>query len=90
MTRFIRQIRSRDKGPVTGLRLTAGNLNELLAYTGFGKSVVLIEVFACWAVRHDIPVAFVLPTTPRSSGQSTASNEPWNPPEGSRRAVSCH
>ncbi|MFF9580759.1 hypothetical protein [Streptomyces achromogenes] len=59
--RFATQIRSRSGHEVEGLQLTAGTLNELLAYTGFGKSVVLIETFACWAVRHDIPVAFVLP-----------------------------
>lgn len=60
--RFAEQIRSRRNEPVEGLDLTAGSLNELLAYTGFGKSVVLIETFACWAVRRGIPVAFVLPT----------------------------
>ncbi|KEF17063.1 hypothetical protein DF18_31550 [Streptomyces rimosus] len=60
--RFVKQIRSRRNEPVKGLDLTAGVLNELLAYTGFGKSVVLIETFACWAVRRRIPVAFVLPT----------------------------
>ncbi|MFI0718519.1 hypothetical protein [Streptomyces sp. NPDC021203] len=60
--RFGRQIRSQNNELLDGLDLTTGNLNELLAYTGFGKSVVLIETFACWAVRHRIPVAFVLPT----------------------------
>ncbi|MGA4838884.1 hypothetical protein [Streptomyces sp. G45] len=60
--RFQEQIRSRGDARVDGLDLTAGSLNELLAYTGFGKSVVLIETFACWAVRHRVPVAFVLPT----------------------------
>ncbi|GAB2887650.1 hypothetical protein [Streptomyces mayteni] len=60
--RFESQIRSRRNESVKGLDLTAGSLNELLAYTGFGKSVVLIETFACWAVRRGIPVAFVLPT----------------------------
>ncbi|MEU6354948.1 hypothetical protein ABZ896_37495 [Streptomyces sp. NPDC047072] len=60
--RFAEQVRSRGNEPVQGLDLTAGTLNELLAYTGFGKSVVLIETFACWAVRRGIPVAFVLPT----------------------------
>src|SRR5262249_28143429 len=47
--RFIRQARIRGGTPVTALDLTAGTLNELLAYTGFGKSVVLVETFACWA-----------------------------------------
>ncbi|MFJ8277281.1 hypothetical protein ACIRA2_08290 [Streptomyces griseoviridis] len=60
--RFVRQVRSRSNEPVDGLHLTAGSLNELLAYTGFGKSVVLIETFACWAVGRGVPVAFVLPT----------------------------
>lgn len=60
--RFEEQIRSRSGDRIEGLDLTAGSINELLAYTGFGKSVVLIETFACWAVRHGIPVAFVLPT----------------------------
>ncbi|MCG7524103.1 hypothetical protein MHW47_06555 [Streptomyces sp. OfavH-34-F] len=60
--RFIQQIRSHRNERVGGLDLTAGNLNELLAYTGFGKSVVLIETFACWAADHGISVAFVLPT----------------------------
>ncbi|MET9146277.1 hypothetical protein ACIGZH_32010 [Streptomyces sp. NPDC058319] len=60
--RFACEIRSRRNEKVKGLDLAAGELNELLAYTGFGKSVVLIETFACWAVRHGIPVAFVLPT----------------------------
>ncbi|WP_416873698.1 hypothetical protein [Kitasatospora sp. SC0581] len=60
--RFAEQIRSRSGQRIDGLDLTAGDLNELLAYTGFGKSVVLVETFACWAVRNDIPVAFVLPT----------------------------
>lgn len=44
-----------------GLALTAGSVNELLAYTGFGKSVVLIEVFACWAAENNVSVGFVLP-----------------------------
>ncbi|MFD5681566.1 hypothetical protein [Streptomyces bacillaris] len=60
--RFAQRIRSRGNENVEGLDLTAGNLNELLAYTGFGKSVVLIETFACWAVSQQISVAFVLPT----------------------------
>lgn len=60
--RFARRIRSRGNENVKGLDLRAGDLNELLAYTGFGKSVVLIETFACWAVRRRISVAFVLPT----------------------------
>ncbi|WP_367222576.1 hypothetical protein [Streptomyces sp. 16-176A] len=62
VNRFERQVRTHDGERVEGLDLTAGDLNELLAYTGFGKSVVLIETFACWAVRNGIPVAFVLPT----------------------------
>jgi hypothetical protein len=45
-----------------GLELTSGSVNELLAYTGFGKSVVLVEVFACWAAENDVSVGFVLPT----------------------------
>jgi len=60
--RFAEQVRSRRGEKVDGLDLSAGDLNELLAYTGFGKSVVLIETFACWAARHGISVAFVLPT----------------------------
>ncbi|MEV8289267.1 hypothetical protein [Streptomyces niveus] len=60
--RFAERIRSREGTSVTGLRLTAGTLNELLAYTGFGKSVVLVETFACWAVTRGIVMAFVLPT----------------------------
>ncbi|MFD5552631.1 hypothetical protein ACFWIA_02185 [Streptomyces sp. NPDC127068] len=59
---FAERIQSREGTPVTGLRLTAGILNELLAYTGFGKSVVLVETFACWAATQDIVMAFVLPT----------------------------
>ncbi|WP_134731103.1 hypothetical protein [Amycolatopsis nivea] len=62
--RFERSVRS---GPgseaVSCLELTAGSINELLAYTGFGKSVVLIEVFACWAIGAGCVVAFVLPTS---------------------------
>lgn len=46
----------------SGLELTSGSVNELLAYTGFGKSVVLVEVFACWAAKNDVSVGFVLPT----------------------------
>ncbi len=60
--RFATQVRSYGGDRVLGLDLSAGDLNELLAYTGFGKSVVLVETFACWAVDHGIPVAFVLPT----------------------------
>ncbi|MFD9702119.1 hypothetical protein [Lentzea sp. NPDC059081] len=60
--RFERQVRDRAGGEIKELDLAAGELNELLAYTGFGKSVVLIESFACWAVRNEVPVAFVLPT----------------------------
>lgn len=60
--RFARQVRSRRGEQIDALDLSAGELNELLAYTGFGKSVVLIETFACWAVRNGITAAFVLPT----------------------------
>ncbi|MEV4173837.1 hypothetical protein [Nonomuraea sp. NPDC049709] len=60
--RFARQIETSRNKQVTGLDLTAGTLNELLAYTGFGKSVVLVESFACWAAKHNVSVAFVLPT----------------------------
>lgn len=55
------EIRSAVSDTSTGLCLTAGRINELLAYTGFGKSVVLVEVFACWAVLNDVTTAFVLP-----------------------------
>ena len=54
-------IRSVVSDTSTGLYLTAGGINELLAYTGFGKTVVLVEVFACWAVLNDVTIAFVLP-----------------------------
>ncbi|MFJ6677435.1 hypothetical protein ACIQMJ_40585 [Actinosynnema sp. NPDC091369] len=60
--RFQQQVRNRAGDEVEELDLSAGEVNELLAYTGFGKSVVMIESFACWAVEKDIPVAFVLPT----------------------------
>jgi hypothetical protein len=60
--RFISQARIRGGIPVTALDLTAGTLNELIAYTGFGKSVVLVETFACWAAQHGIVVTFVVPT----------------------------
>ncbi|MFC0038382.1 hypothetical protein [Actinomadura rayongensis] len=60
--RFADQIRDRKGERVEELRLTAGTLSQLLAYTGFGKSVVLIETFACWAVEHGVTVGFVLPT----------------------------
>lgn len=59
--RFIRQIRTHGDQPVDALELTAGSLNELLAYTGFGKSVVLVEVLACWAAQHGVTVSFVVP-----------------------------
>jgi hypothetical protein len=61
VTRFQRKVRDREGRAVTGLDLEAGTLNSLLAYTGFGKSVVLIEVFACWALREEVTVGFVLP-----------------------------
>ena len=48
--------------PPNALDLTAGTLNELIAYTGFGKSVVLVETFACWAARNGIVVTFAVPT----------------------------
>ncbi|MBD2896948.1 hypothetical protein amrb99_59000 [Actinomadura sp. RB99] len=60
--RFTEEIRAANGERVGGLLLTAGSLRELLAYTGFGKSVVLVESFACWAARHKVSVAFVLPT----------------------------
>lgn len=60
--RFATEIRAADGEPVDGLLLTAGPLRELLAYTGFGKSVVLVESFACWAARRGVNVAFALPT----------------------------
>lgn len=61
VTRFETSIRAKHTDPVEGLDLTAGTLNEILAYTGFGKSVALIEVFACWAMRENVVVAFVVP-----------------------------
>ncbi|WP_209440758.1 hypothetical protein [Amycolatopsis thermoflava] len=60
--RFEQEVRDRAGDKIKELDLAAGELNELLAYTGFGKSVVLIESFACWAAQNNIPVAFVLPT----------------------------
>ncbi|MGW0521874.1 hypothetical protein [Crossiella sp. NPDC003009] len=60
--KFEKCVRSREADQVKGLDLTAGRLNALLAYTGFGKSVVLVEVLACWAVRQQHVIAFVLPT----------------------------
>ncbi|MDX6740420.1 hypothetical protein [Actinocorallia sp. A-T 12471] len=60
--KFENEIRSAVSDVSAGLCLTAGRINELLAYTGFGKSVVLVEVFACWAVRNEVTAAFVLPT----------------------------
>nr|MDQ3577430.1 hypothetical protein [Actinomycetota bacterium] len=62
VTKFKALIRSKEADRIDGLGVTAGKLNSLLAYTGFGKSVVLVEVFACWAVRNEVVVAFVLPT----------------------------
>ena len=59
--RFRRKIRDRQGREIAELDLESGTLNSLLAYTGFGKSVVLIEVFACWALREGIIVGFVLP-----------------------------
>ncbi|MEU6644576.1 hypothetical protein ABZ863_18755 [Saccharomonospora sp. NPDC046836] len=63
--RFINEIEG-EFDPLTAradrkLELTAGKLNELIAYTGFGKSVVLIETFACWAVDRGLVVTYVLP-----------------------------
>lgn len=60
--RFMNQARRSGGATVTALDLTAGALNELIAYTGFGKSVVLVETFACWAARNDIVVTFAVPT----------------------------
>lgn len=60
--KFRTSIRSRDTATTDGLRLTAGELNSLLAYTGFGKSVVLVDVFACWTMARGIVVGFALPT----------------------------
>ncbi|MEV4252727.1 hypothetical protein AB0J52_06110 [Spirillospora sp. NPDC049652] len=60
--RFAKEICASNGTSVKGLLLTAGSLRELLAYTGFGKSVVLVESFACWAARHGVSVAFALPT----------------------------
>ena len=62
VSRFIRQARGASGAPVDALDLSAGTLNELIAYTGFGKSVVLVETLACWAARHGIIVTFVVPT----------------------------
>jgi hypothetical protein len=62
VSRFIRQARGAGGAPVDALNLSAGTLNELIAYTGFGKSVVLVETLACWAARHGIVVTFVVPT----------------------------
>ncbi|MET9318256.1 hypothetical protein ABZX12_41115 [Kribbella sp. NPDC003505] len=60
--RFRQQIRAGGGVAVDELDLAAGQLNELLAYTGFGKSVVLIECLACWAVERGVSVSFLLPT----------------------------
>ncbi|WP_409465197.1 hypothetical protein [Amycolatopsis sp. GA6-003] len=61
--RFERSVHSEsESSTVSEIELTEGSLNELLAYTGFGKSVVLIEVFACWAISAGYTAAFVLPT----------------------------
>lgn len=60
--RFAREVRCGSGETVTELDLTAGGLNALLAYPGFGKSVVLVETLACWAVQNRIRIAFVLPT----------------------------
>jgi hypothetical protein len=59
--RFMKQVESRFDDKAGNLVLEAGELNELIAFTGFGKSVVLIEAFACWAVDHDLVVTYVLP-----------------------------
>jgi hypothetical protein len=60
--RFIKQARRPGGGPADVLDLEAGSLNELIAYTGFGKSIVLTETFACWAARNGIVVTFAVPT----------------------------
>ena len=60
--RFRHQARRSGGAPAEALDLTAGTLNELIAYTGFGKSVVLVETFACWAARNGIVVTFAVPT----------------------------
>ena len=59
--RFEEEVRAKG-GPVVTLDLVAGTLNGLLAYPGFGKSVVLVRVLGCWAVEKGIRIAFVLPT----------------------------
>jgi hypothetical protein len=61
VARFADQVRDQS-GPVQALDLAAGPLNGLLAYTGFGKSVVLVETFACWAAQRGVVVSFVVPT----------------------------
>lgn len=61
VARFRERVRDRHGQTIKELDLAAGELNQLLAYTGFGKSVVMIEVFACWAAAHDLVVSFVLP-----------------------------
>lgn len=60
--RFMAEVRTRAGERIEEMRLTAGNLNQLLAYTGFGKSVVLVETLACWVAEQGITTAFVLPT----------------------------
>ena len=60
--RFRNQARRNGGAPAEALDLTAGTLNELIAYTGFGKSVMLVETFACWAARNGIVVTFAVPT----------------------------
>ena len=60
--RFRNQARRSGGAPADALDLAAGTLNELIAYTGFGKSVVLVETFACWAARNGIVVTFAVST----------------------------
>ncbi|MFH8618494.1 hypothetical protein ACH4E8_25990 [Streptomyces sp. NPDC017979] len=60
--RFVDQIRDEAGQRVNRMDLTSGNVNQLLAYTGFGKSVVLVETLACWVVQQGVSAAFVLPT----------------------------
>lgn len=59
--RFAAMVKDRDGAAVAGLALESGPLNGLSAFTGFGKSVVLTEAFACWAVCSGVTVGFVLP-----------------------------
>ncbi|SER91316.1 hypothetical protein SAMN05216188_117109 [Lentzea xinjiangensis] len=61
VARFRERVRDHHGNQIVELDMAAGELNQLLAYTGFGKSVVMIEVFACWAAEHGLVVSFVLP-----------------------------